>query len=165
MGSGKTYWGARLATMLHVRFIDLDQFIETQAGATIPEIFERSGADYFRALERDCLRRLPGDADILVATGGGTPCYFDNMDWMNARGLTVYLETDAATLAARLAPEASGRPLLARRGDVPLETFIRDLLREREPCYRQAAVILPFQADPDVYSKQLLQALASFFEN
>ena len=113
MGSGKSYVGSRLAEGLDMDFIDLDALIVEKAEKSIPEIFAEEGEMAFRTLERDCLRSLGSCDEVVVACGGGTPCFFDNMDWMNAQGMTIFLQTSVDLLAKRLLSEVAQRPLLA----------------------------------------------------
>ena len=141
MGSGKTYWGKRLAEKLGCLFVDLDETIETNERKTIAEIFAVAGENGFRILERDCLRRLAAMPPAVVATGGGTPCFFDNMDWMNAHGTTVFLKTPVPVLAARLRADPGVRPLLANVPDDQLENHIAHLLEQRAPYYLMAKAI------------------------
>ena len=112
MGSGKTTLGKKLARVLGYDFVDLDKVIEEESGVSVPDYFSRHGEDAFRQLERDCLRtRLPA-GPVVVATGGGAPCYFDNMDWMNEHGVTVYLMLPPGVLASRL-NGSRNRPLIS----------------------------------------------------
>lgn len=141
MGSGKTYLGERLAGLLNRPFFDLDQMLEASEGETIPTIFAEKGEATFRDLERKYLHTLENQSPAVVATGGGTPCFFDNMDWMKAHGTTVYLETPIEVLYERLSRERAGRPLLAGLSDGELLDFMKKKLEEREGWYRQAEVV------------------------
>lgn len=159
MGSGKSWLGIRLAERLNVTFIDLDQQIEQGEAATIAEIFERSGEAGFRELEHVYLRRLEGMAAAVVATGGGTPCFFDNMEWMNARGITIYLKTPPDILLSRLLPAQDTRPLLRGLSGQDLEAWLEKMLQQREPFYRKAHITLHQSGEPDflsVLEKKLL---------
>jgi len=140
MGSGKTYLGERLAVQLGRPFVDLDRLIEAGEGKTVPDIFAEKGEAAFRDLERQYLHSLENQAPAVVATGGGTPCFFDNMDWMNAHGTTVFLETPVETLYKRLRHERASRPLLAGLSEAELWVFIEKKLGEREGWYRRARV-------------------------
>jgi shikimate kinase len=152
MGSGKSWCGERLAERLNVTFIDMDRQIEQGEEATIAEIFERSGEAGFRKLEHVYLRRLDGISAAVVATGGGTPCFFDNMEWMNARGITVYLKTPLDILLTRLLPAPNMRPLLQGLYDQDLETWLEKMLEEREPFYRKAHITLHQSGETDFLS-------------
>jgi len=142
MGSGKTYQGMRLANRLGVPFVDLDACIEVGEGRTIPAIFEQQHEAAFRRIEQRYLHELEHEAPCVVATGGGTPCFFDNMDWMNAYGITVFLKTPVPVLAARIRTDPVVRPLLAGIPEDHLEQHIARLLEQRMPFYSRAKVIV-----------------------
>ena len=147
MGSGKTHLGERLAAQLSRPFFDLDRLLEAGEGKTIPAIFAEKGEAAFRNLERQYLHTLEKEPPAVIATGGGTPCFFDNLDWMNACGTTVYLETPVAVLYERLRGERAGRPLLAGLSDAGLWDFIEKKLAERELWYRRARVVVQDEAE------------------
>ncbi len=149
MGCGKSHWGRLLAEKRGVPFLDLDDLIAAEAGKSIADIFAAQGEESFRALEREALRRLPHLPQSVIATGGGTPCFFDNMDWMNKQGSTVYLKTAPTLLVERLRREKEIRPLLAEVNDADLQSFIEKKLAEREPHYLQATMILEQTGDND----------------
>lgn len=138
MGSGKTHWGRILAEKLDSPFLDLDAFIEAGEGKTVAAIFEAVGESGFRVLEREYLHRLAALPPTVVAAGGGTPCFFDNMEWMKRHGLTIYLKTPPEALFERLKNERQHRPLLKAPDDDALHAFIRERLAMRELYYRQA---------------------------
>lgn len=140
MGSGKTTVGQMLARALDWQFIDLDQHIEKQEGQSIRDIFETSGEVAFRQMEHKALKEVSLLSHVIVSTGGGTPCFHGNMDWMNQSGLTIYLKLDAKVLKDRLMPARKSRPLIANKSDSELLDFIREKLAEREPWYMQSAV-------------------------
>lgn len=142
MGSGKTYWGRMLAIQTGLPFLDLDEYIVQKAGESIASLFARTGEHAFRILEHEALRQLAAMPPGIVATGGGTPCFFGNMDWMNTAGTTVYLQTPPSLLAKRLQPEMSERPLLAGLEAADLSVFIAGKLAEREPYYLQSKIII-----------------------
>ena len=131
-GSGKSTVGAYLAKALNYTFQDLDDQIEKVAGRSIADIFEREGEDYFRKREATQLRQMM-DEKMVVATGGGAPCFLDGMKWMNENGFTIFLNPPLETSVERISKEAH-RPLI---GDAPEET-LRNLLSKRMPHYRQA---------------------------
>ncbi|MFN0037675.1 MAG: shikimate kinase [Saprospiraceae bacterium] len=147
MGCGKTHWGRLLAEKTGLPFLDLDRLLEEKEGKTIAEIFAEIGEAAFRALEHDTLRTLEHFPPTVIATGGGTPCFFDNMGWMNSTGTTVYLKTPPDVLAERLRNEKETRPLLAGLDDLGLQRFIEQKLAEREPYYLQAEVVLEQKED------------------
>lgn len=138
MGSGKTTLGRGVEARAHIAFIDLDQYIEERYGKSIKDIFKERGEDGFRLIERDCIRELSLKKDILVACGGGTPCFFDNMEIMNRRGTTVWLDASVDILHARLKEGRSQRPLIADFDDDELRGFIVKSLEKRNPFYSRA---------------------------
>lgn len=139
MGSGKSTVGRLLAARLNFRFVDLDAFIEEGEGTTIPEIFDEHGEDHFRLTEQKYLHSLGKESDLVIAAGGGTPCFFDNMKWINEHGVSVYLKTSAEELYNRLRSEKEHRPLLSGRSDEEMLKLIQDLLEYRDPFYRKAS--------------------------
>lgn len=141
MGSGKSHTGRRLASLLEMQFIDLDYWIENQQNRTIPAIFETEGETAFREIERNALHHMTQFENAVIACGGGTPCFFDNMNWMNQQGLTIYLDTPIEVLVKRLKPERAHRPLLKDLNDSELYQFIEDKLITRLFYYQQAQVI------------------------
>lgn len=141
MGSGKSHTGRRLAELTGMQFIDLDYWIENQQDRTIPTIFESEGETAFREIERTALHDMKQFENVIIACGGGTPCFFDNMDWMNQHGLTVYLDTPVEILVKRLKPERAHRPLLKNLSEPELYQFVEKKLMERFFYYQQAQVI------------------------
>ncbi len=142
MGSGKTYIGKLLATKMDYPFFDLDEYVEEKCSMKIPKIFEEKGEDYFRIEERKCLRDFGVLGDAIVSAGGGTPCFYDNMEWMNENGVTIYLETEPELLAQRLIKEKSKRPLIANIEENKLLDFITQKLEERTEFYNKASIII-----------------------
>jgi shikimate kinase len=140
MGSGKTTVGQMLARTLNWQFIDLDQHIEKQQGQSISHIFETKGEEVFRQMEHQALKEVAELSNVIISTGGGTPCFHGNMDLMNQSGLTIYLKLNAEILKDRLMPARKSRPLIAKKSSSELLVFIREKLAEREPWYEQAAV-------------------------
>lgn len=147
MGAGKSYRGRQWAGAAGWRFVELDAWIEAEAGKPIAQIFAEEGEAYFRQRESALLKASGGQQPSLVATGGGTPCFFDNMAWMNAHGTTVYLKASPALLAQRLRYEKAQRPLLHGLHDDQLEAFIAQKLAEREPFYHQSHMVIDAGAE------------------
>jgi shikimate kinase len=149
MGSGKSTFGKRLASGAGWGFIDLDSLIEDAEGKSIEEIFRVSGEDYFRDVEAAALRSISMDQNVVIACGGGTPCYRDNMDYMNRSGLTVYIRLDARSLANRLLNAKKTRPLLKDMDDRQLEEYITAKLAEREEYYNRSRILIDgLRTDP-----------------
>ncbi len=142
MGSGKTFLGKQLAHLLNYKFIDLDEEIEMNEGTTISEIFQSKGEEYFRSRESSILQSLTKSQNAVIATGGGTPCFHDNMKWMNEHGITLYLKTSPEILFERLKSEMNHRPLLAGKSEAEVKTFIISTLKERAKFYEQSSVVI-----------------------
>ena len=141
MGSGKTSMGIKLAENLGLTFVDMDHHIEEKYHKTVSQIFAESGQDAFRKLEQNCLHEVAEFENCVIATGGGAPCFFDNMEFMNTHGLTVYLNLSAEQLATRLELSRAGkRPLIANKQGDELRQFIGEGLSAREAFYKQAKV-------------------------
>ncbi len=149
MGTGKSYWGRRWAAEHDLTFYDLDTCIEEAAGLTIPQIFKQHGEAYFREKERELLHSFAARDGFILSTGGGTPCFFDNIRWMNGQGKTIYLDTPVSVLKERLISEKDHRPLIRDLKEDEIETFIHNKLAERSVYYRQAAVILDTESISD----------------
>jgi shikimate kinase len=141
MGVGKTTIGRKLAKVLNREFLDADEEIEKQTGKTIASIFQEHGEAYFRELEREWLQQLP-ETGVVVSTGGGMPCFFDNMNTMNQKGLTIYLQRPPAELVHRLKNAKKERPLVKDKTEEELLEFITDLLNRREIYYKKAKIVL-----------------------
>jgi shikimate kinase len=141
MGSGKTTLGRKLAARMNYEFIDLDHKLEQQVELSIAEYFSFFGEDSFRKLEKDVLQKTTYPENAIISTGGGLPCYFDNMDWMKANGKVVYLNLSPKTLADRLEAGKEERPLLQDKHGEALVAFIEQKLEEREKYYSQANII------------------------
>lgn len=136
MGSGKSYISKRLAKHLGYPFTDLDELIEARAGKSIAEIFDQEGESSFRQLEAQALRDTQALSIAVIACGGGTPCYSDNMTWMNEQGMTVFLDVPEEILEKRLKNEADHRPVLL--GGKSIRDVIKSKLAERRSFYEQA---------------------------
>jgi shikimate kinase len=138
MGSGKSTAGSNLAGKLSYQFIDLDLLIEKENGMSIPQLFSTKGESEFRAIEHNTLKKLIEKDNIVVACGGGTPCYYNNMEMMNNNGSTVYLKLSSDALFSRLKDEKTKRPIIANKTDDDLKSFIKRQLEKREDFYHQA---------------------------
>jgi len=142
MGSGKTTYGKLMAKELNISFIDLDDFIENKYSRTVSSLFEEFGESGFRKMERDSLYEVAQMDDCLIATGGGTPCFYDNVEFMNSMGETIYLRTSVRELRDRLKMSRTKRPLLNHKTDDELESNIAQMLEKREKFYMKAKYIL-----------------------
>jgi len=142
MGCGKTTWSRKLAAKLGYEFIDLDHVLEEKAGMSIAEYFSSFGEDAFRKLESDVLKQTEYPENVVVSTGGGLPCFFDHMQWMNAKGKTLYIKLSPKTLADRLSNSKTVRPVLQGKQGDELVEFITGKLAERENFYLQASNIV-----------------------
>ena len=156
MGSGKSTVGKLLAPILNRHFYDLDDLIQQSAQSTINEIFGRFGESYFRNVERKTLENSQSLGKAVIALGGGTPCFFDNMGWINKNGMSIYLDVDPNILYQRLFDARDSRPLLRQLSDSALLQYIEDKLEERRHYYEQANVIYKVQKQtPEEVAHQL----------
>lgn len=158
MGSGKTTIGRYVAQDLGWRFIDMDDYVESKIGCTISDYFASHGEAAFRKAEAEAVRELVKEDKVVVATGGGSPCFEGNMDVMRHGGLTIYIEVSPANLAKRLAPAKAKRPIIAGKSDDELESFIATQLAGREPFYRKAAMVVDGEALPFAAYKMFIEA-------
>ena len=140
MGAGKTTLGKSLAQRLHLNYIDTDYFIENRYRKKISDIFATEGEAHFRAIEHTILLEISEFEDVVISTGGGLPCFHDNMTIMNNTGVTVYIEVPVEELAARLDISKNVRPVLRNRSGSELEEFIKDNMVVRQPYYALAKV-------------------------
>lgn len=138
MGSGKTHWGRIWAAKTKIPFFDLDTRIEKAFKMSITEIFEKKGEEKFRELERYHLRKFEIKKNFLLACGGGTPCFSDNMDWMKSQGRVFYLKATPETILEQVMHETKKRPIIKNVNPAELLFFIQKKLAEREPFYSQA---------------------------
>lgn len=141
MGAGKTTVGRKLAKELDLSFIDLDLYIEGRYHRSIRQLFAERGEEGFRDIERRLLHEVAAFENVLVSTGGGTPCFFDNMSFMNEAGTTIYLKVSVDELANRLEVCKQTRPVLQNRSGEELKSFVQESLDSRRPFYDQAKVI------------------------
>ncbi len=167
MGSGKSTLGRALAERVPLRFIDLDDFIELAEGRSVSRIFADDGETGFRQIERQALHRVAAEAEasdtpVLIACGGGTPCFFDNMEFMNRSGTTVLLNASLDTLYRRLSLLRSTRPIIARLPDSELRGFITESLTSRMPHYSKAQ--LTFQSDRLENEAEIAESAEAFLQ-
>lgn len=151
MGSGKSTIGKYIANDMKWEFIDMDNYFEKKHNCTIKEYFAQYGEDQFRVAENEVVKELSTAENAVIATGGGAPCYYDNMDIMNSAGATIYINVEPEDLANRLSKAKSKRPLLADKSDEELLDYIKSKLGEREEHYRKAKMVvdgehMPFSA-------------------
>src|SRR5690554_3749329 len=143
MGSGKTTVGKKLSKASKMLFIDLDHRIVEKSGMEISDYFSLHGEDSFRDFETNVLKTIPFDQGMIVSTGGGSPCFNDNMKWMNEKGITVYLKLSPKALLKRLSgKEINSRPLLQGKNEDEILDFIIKKLEEREYFYNDAQLII-----------------------
>ncbi len=164
MGAGKTTAGRELAKELNLDFIDLDHFIQSRYQKTVNQLFQDVGESEFRIIERNVLKEVGEFENVVIATGGGAPCFFDNMEYMNGVGTTVYLKARPEALASRLNTCKEKRPLIKDKDEDELYTFIVESLEKREPFYSQAGIIfeteeLVSREDVMGYVRQLIEKL------
>ena len=138
MGSGKSTVGKKLAGKINFDFIDLDELIEQEYKITINDIFNKFDENAFRLLEHKVLLKTIRLKNTVVSTGGGTPCFFDNMKIMNEHGITVYLRMHPNSIYYRLINSKKKRPLLKSKSETEIKDFIESQLNQREPFYREA---------------------------
>ncbi len=162
MGCGKTTIGRPAAKRLGLRFLDMDAEIERLEGMPVSEIFAMKGEDYFREAERDLIRGLGEEDNVLVATGGGAPCFHDNMEEMNRLGCTIYLCMSPEKLTTRLLPGQAKRPLVRGKSPEELTDFIRTSLGRREETYRKAKLTIDCDGVSDEYIANHISAYLDY---
>ena len=138
MGCGKSTLGRRLSEYLDLQFVDMDHYIEMRNLKTIPQIFAEEGESEFRNKERKALEELSEFTDTIIATGGGAPCFFDNINLMNDTGKTIYININPSILADRLLKSKTERPLIKGKSKDELVAFIDETLKKRNQFYKQA---------------------------
>lgn len=158
MGSGKSYCGRELAKLLGMPFIDLDDYVEARAGTPISQIFANHDETYFRELERDVLMSIAPLPSFVMATGGGTPCYQDQIGHLNRIGTTVFLDPPVELLVSRLQSETNHRPLLS--ASESLTDTVTEKLRQRRPCYERAHIHLRFDNQSGDVARLLFERLS-----
>lgn len=145
MGAGKTTLGKAFARKLNLPFVDLDWYMEERFHKTVGELFVERGEAGFREVEKNMLHEVGAFEDVVISTGGGAPCFFDNMDFMNRNGKTVFLNVHPDVLFRRLRVAKQQRPILQGKQDDELKEFIIRALEKRTPFYSQAQYV--FNAD------------------
>ena len=138
MGAGKTTVGKALSKELQMPFYDMDWYIETRMHKTVKQLFDERGEDGFRIIERNMLHEVAEFENVIISCGGGTPCFFDNMEYMNRQGETVYLKASPDVLYSHLKMARTVRPLLLNKTPEEVQVFIREQLAVREHFYMQA---------------------------
>ena len=138
MGAGKTTIGKALSKELGITFYDLDWYIESRMRKTVSEIFAERGEEGFRQIEYNMLHEVAEFEDVIISCGGGTPCFFDNMDYLNQQGQVVYLKAEPEVLYKHLLMAKVERPLLKGKSKEELLKFIKEQLEKREPFYTKA---------------------------
>lgn len=142
MGAGKTTVGKALARELGLTFYDLDWYIEGRMRKTVPQIFAEKGEEGFRKIENTMLHEVAEFEDIVLSCGGGTPCFFDNMEYLNRQGDTVYLKATPDVLYKHLKMGKTERPLLKNKTKEEMYRFIEEQLVQREPYYIKAKNVI-----------------------
>jgi shikimate kinase len=161
MGSGKSHWLKQMAKWNKSVGYDLDALIEMNEEKTIAEIFNEDGEVYFRKVESKILRWFKEKKKYVVATGGGTACTQENMDWMKKEGVVIWLDESVDVLAKRLSTEKAHRPLISHLSEQQLTDFLEQKLVERHPFYKQADYRLTSDQITEAGLKKLIQKHAS----
>jgi shikimate kinase len=156
MGSGKSYWTKKIAKWIKSAGYDLDHLIEMNEEKTISEIFAEDGEEQFRKMEAKILRWFKEKKKYVLATGGGTPCFQDNMAWMKKEGIVIWLDESVEVIVKRLIDEKAHRPLIANLNEGELTKFIQGKLIERHSFYSQANYRLSSDQITDAKLKQLI---------
>lgn len=159
-GSGKSALGVVLSHKLNLPFVDTDLFISQKVGCSIPEIFKTEGENAFRLKEKEALVEILKKEPHVIATGGGMPCFFSNMELMKKAGITIYLKAEPEQLTEWLLKSSGNRPLTAHKNREELSVFVDNLLKQRAPYYEQASLFLPAHgASVDVLAVTLKEEL------
>ena len=142
MGTGKSHWSMQWAKVNNMQFFDLDALIEEEEEASVVDIFEKEGEDYFRIKEAAKLRYLLKNDNCIISCGGGAPCFTENMQCMNDNGITVYLAASPTYILQNVLLEKEKRPIIKNINEAELLFFIEQKLKERAPFYNQANLTL-----------------------
>jgi shikimate kinase len=138
MGAGKTTVGKALSRALGIPFYDLDWYIESRMRKTVSQIFAEKGEEGFRRIEYNMLHEVAEFENVIISCGGGTPCFFDNMDYLNSQGETIYLKATPEVLYKHLRMGKTERPLLKNKTPEEMQRFITEQLQQREPYYSKS---------------------------
>jgi len=157
MGAGKSYWTKKISKWIKSAGYDLDDLIEMNEEKTIAEIFNEEGEAHFRKVETKILKWFKEKKKYVLATGGGTPCFSENMDFMKKEGIVIWLDESADVLVKRLYEGKAHRPLIAHLSDSELNSFIEQKLVERYPFYKQATYRLQSDQINETNIKKLIQ--------
>jgi len=156
MGSGKTSVGKKLAKKLNYKFIDLDNEIEKRINCSILDCFAKFGEDKFREIENQILKESFKYSKTIISTGGGTPCFYNNISLINNNGFSIYLKADVKLLSHRLINAKQTRPLIKNKSKEELDIYIKNLLSKRENFYNQAKLIIDaINANVNIIAKKL----------
>lgn len=165
MGAGKTTLGKAFARAMGLTFVDLDWYIEERFHKTVSQLFAERGEEDFRELEKRMLHEVAEFENVVISTGGGTPCFFDNMEYMNSMGDPVFLDVDVNVLFRRLKVAKQQRPLLAQKNDEELMEFIVGVLQKRMPFYTKAKHVFNAEKLEDRHQiKESVQRLKELLE-
>jgi shikimate kinase len=149
MGSGKTTVGKKLASRLRYLFMDMDSIIEEESGMPVSRIFDEKGEDEFRRMENELILRIIQLEDVVISTGGGVPCFYNNMELINKYGISIYLKMKPEDLLKRLQGSKYERPLIRDLSPKELDQYISEKLKEREPHYLKSKYVID-GSHPDV---------------
>lgn len=153
MGSGKTTLGKILAKHLNLDFIDLDSYIESKYNLSIHEIFDKYGEDEFRLIEWSNLNTVSKLNNVIISTGGGTPCFFNNIDFMNVNGITIFFDEDIDVIYNRLLNDKSNRPLISNLSNSDLYNYISNKLNERKKYYNKSKLKINSKGLKNLYEQ------------
>ncbi len=157
MGCGKTHWGKLVSQKLGIPFFDLDDQIVQKENRSINEVFAMEGEEFFRRKEKDVLTEVTeSNKSFVMACGGGTPCFFNNVDYMNKRGTTIWINCSVDCLHSRLKNEKDLRPLIRELSDEQLRGYIIKKYADRKIYYQQASVILN---EDDITLEKMLEPI------
>ena len=163
MASGKTTFGRALARRTGMRHIDLDFYIEQRFHSTVREIFARKGEAEFRRIESAMLREVGEMEDTVISCGGGTPCFGDNLDYMNSHGLTVCLQASDDVIVNRIIQAGNKRPLMAGKSREEILMTLKEHMEVRRPFYERARLII--SGDRLENKSQIASAIDDFIKN